>query len=47
MNVYYVKFPLTIKKVALQPYIDLPAKIDWNLIILFQFLKDAWSYSLF
>ena len=32
MNVYYVKAHLTIKKVALQSYIDPPAKIDWNLI---------------
>ena len=39
MNVYYVKSPLTIKKVALQSYIDLPAKIDWNLTFLFQILK--------
>ena len=39
MNVYYVKSLLTINKVTLQPYIDTPAKIDSNLILLFQILK--------
>ena len=39
MNVYYVMSLSTIKKVTLQPCIDPPAKINWNLILLFQILK--------
>ena len=39
MNVCYVKSLLTIKKVTLQSDIDPPAKIKWNLILLFQILK--------
>ena len=38
MNIYYVKSLLTIKKLTLQSYRS-PAKIDWNLILSFQFSK--------